>query len=219
MKVVAVIFDAFGTLVDIRRRTNPYRALLLEGRKHGRSPRADDVRTLMTRPLSLTAAAEVLGIHVSDRRLVELEAMLGEELESITPFADAAPAISTLAEAGLKIGICSNLAAPYGPMIRKFFPEADAFCFSYEVGEMKPDRYIYESACADLGVQPGHLFGDQGAAVMIGDSLKCDCYGARAAGLNGMHLQRVQDSKLPDLMCFTQIVLEHIGARQKAGSA
>ncbi|MFT0181849.1 HAD family hydrolase [Pseudomonas benzopyrenica] len=219
MKVAAVIFDAFGTLVEIRRRTNPYRALLLEGRKHGRSYGADDVRTLMTHPLSLAAAAEILGIHVSEQRLVELEAMLDEELESITPFADAAPAVSTLAEAGLKIGICSNLAAPYGPVIRRFFPGVDAFCFSYEVGEMKPDRYIYESACADLGVRPGHWFGDQGTAVMIGDSLKGDCYGPRAAGIKGLHLQRMQDSKLPDLVCFTQIILDHVGAHQKAGSA
>lgn len=212
MKLVAVIFDAFGTLLEIQHRTNPYRALLQEGRKQGRPIGADDVRTLMTQSLPLAAAAEVLGIQVSDQRLMELEAMLRQELESIVPYPDAAPAISTLIAAGLKIGICSNLAAPYGPVVREHFPCTDAFAFSYEVGEMKPDRYIYESICKDLGVAPGHLFGDQGGAVMIGDSLKCDCHGPRAAGIRALHLKRSMGSQIPDLLCFAQIILEHMNA-------
>lgn len=212
MKLVAVIFDAFGTLIEIQHRTNPYRALLLEGRKQGRPIGSDDVRTLLTQSLPLAAAAEVLGIQVSDQRLMELEALLKQELESIAPFPDAAPAISTLTAAGLKIGICSNLAAPYGPVVRKHFPCTDAFAFSYEVGEMKPDRYIYEGICKDLGVTPGHLFGDKGGAVMIGDSLKCDLYGPRAAGIRALHLKRRTGSQIPDLMCFAQIILEHMKA-------
>lgn len=211
MKIVAVIFDAFGTLVRIQRRTNPFRSLLLEGRKHGRRPGAGDVEVLITQPLSLEAAAERLRIQVSDARLQQLQTLLDDELDSIAAFPDALSAVAALQQAGLKIGICSNLAAPYGESVRRLFPTVNATGFSYEVGATKPCPLIYESICADLGVTPGHFFDDTGVAVMIGDSLWRDCYGARAAGINGVHLQRSPGSPMPDLDTFSRLILDQIG--------
>lgn len=211
MKIVAVIFDAFGTLVRIQRRTNPFRSLLLEGRKHGRRPSARDVEVLMTQPLSLESAAERLRIEVSDARLRELQTLLDEELDSIDAFPDALPAVAALQQAGMKIGICSNLAAPYGESVRRLFPTVTATGFSYEVGATKPCPLIYETVCADLGVTPGHFFDGTGVAVMIGDSLWRDCYGARAAGINGVHLQRSPGAPMPDLDTFSRLVLDQLG--------
>ncbi len=62
MKTSAVIFDAFGTLVEIQQPTHPFRQLLREGRRQGRLPRADDIRTIMTRCLSQAEAALAFGI-------------------------------------------------------------------------------------------------------------------------------------------------------------
>ncbi|ONN72457.1 HAD family hydrolase [Pseudomonas oryzihabitans] len=211
MKIVAVIFDAFGTLVRIQRRTNPFRSLLLEGRKHGRRASAGDLKVLMTQPLSLEVAAEQLRIQVSDARLQQLQTLLDEELDSIAAFPDGLSAVAALQQAGLKIGICSNLAAPYGESVRRLFPTVNATGFSYEVGATKPCPLIYESICADLGVTPGHFFDDTGIAVMIGDSLWCDCYGARAVGINGVHLQRSPDKPMPDLHTFSRLVLDQLG--------
>jgi len=211
MKIVAVIFDAFGTLVDIRRRTNPFRALLLEGRNNGRKYRSDDVHTLMTVPLSLEAAADHLCIQVSQTKLQQLQALLDEELDSIVAFEEAPLAVAELEQAGLKIGICSNLAAPYGAIVRRLFPTVCATGFSYEVGVLKPDPLIYQAVCSDLGVVPGQLFGGEGVAVMIGNSLWRDCYGARAAGINGVHLQRSPGTQIPDLDTFSQLILDQIG--------
>lgn len=211
MKIVAVIFDAFGTLVRIQQRTNPFRSLLLEGRKHGRRPSAGDLKVLMTQPLSLESAAEQLRIQVSDLRLQQLQTLLDEELDSIAAFPDALSAVATLQQAGLKIGICSNLAAPYGESVRRLFPTVNATGFSYEVGATKPCPLIYESICADLGVTPGNFFDDTGVAVMIGDSLWRDCYGARAVGLNGIHLRRLPGTPMPDLDTFSRLILDQIG--------
>lgn len=211
MKIVAVIFDVFGTLVRIQRRTNPFRSLLLEGRKHGRWPSADDLKVLMTQPLSLEAAAEQLRIQVCDARLQQLQTLLDEELDSIAAFPDALSAVAALQQAGMKIGICSNLAAPYGESVRRLFPTVNATAFSYEIGVTKPCPLIYESVCADLGVTPGHFFDGNGVAVMIGDSLWRDCYAARAVGINGVHLQRSLGSPMPDLDTFSQLVLDQLG--------
>lgn len=212
MKIVAVIFDAFGTLVDVRRRTNPFRALLLEGRNNGRKYRSDDVHTLMTVPLSLEAAADHLCIQVSQTKLQQLQALLDEELDSIVAFEEAPLAVAELEQAGLKIGICSNLAAPYGTIVRRLFPTVCATAFSYEVGVLKPDPLIYQAVCSDLGVVPGQLFGGKGVALMIGNSLWRDCYGARAAGIKGFHLQRSPGKPLPDLETFSRLILDQIGS-------
>lgn len=57
------IFDAFGTVVRIGRRTNPYRQLLREGIKQGRRPHPGDAHLIMTLNLDLRGVAEHLGIH------------------------------------------------------------------------------------------------------------------------------------------------------------
>lgn len=46
--VRAVIFDVFGTLLEIRDRQHPFRQLLREGAQQGRPPSRNDLRVLMT---------------------------------------------------------------------------------------------------------------------------------------------------------------------------
>ena len=50
----------------------------------------------------------------------------------------------------------------------------DEFVLSFEVGAIKPDAAIFETALSRLGVEPAH-------AVMVGDSDEADG-GARAVG-------------------------------------
>lgn len=165
----------------------------------------------MTQPLSLEAAAERLRIQVSDARLQQLQTLLDEELDSIAAFPDALSAVAALEQSGMRIAICSNLAAPYGPPIRRLFPTVNATGFSYEIGATKPCPLIYETVCTELGVTPGHFFDDTGVAVMIGDSLWRDSYGARAVGINGIHLQRSPGSPMPDLDTFSRLILDQNG--------
>ncbi|MFO7073961.1 HAD family hydrolase, partial [Pseudomonas aeruginosa] len=105
-------FDAFGTVVRISRRTNPYRLLLREGIKQGRHPYPGDAHLIMTLNLDLQGVAEHLGIHPSQSRMNEIETALQAELDSIEAYPDAIKAISTLQERGFTLGICSNLAKP-----------------------------------------------------------------------------------------------------------
>jgi FMN phosphatase YigB (HAD superfamily) len=76
-----------------------------------------------------------------------------------TPFADALLAIQLLKEAGLKVGICSNVASPYVPVVREIFPDMDGYAFSCELGVMKPNSVIYRSVCNQMNVEPGGYFG------------------------------------------------------------
>lgn len=209
MKISGVLFDAFGTIAEITTPTHPFRQLLREGSSQGRKPRADDIRTLMTRNLPIPEAALHFGIKLSSGRLKQLEEALQIELASIRPFPDAVAAISAFQDAGLKVGICSNLASPYGPIIQQLFPGITAHGYSYELGCMKPDPSIYLQTCERLGLRPGNDFAGQGRIVMIGDSPRCDRDGPRIVGIQGFLLRRGGDAGFSDLHQFARAAADY----------
>lgn len=205
----AVVLDAFGTIVRINRRMNPYQELIREGRRQGCDLESKGTQFLMTTNLSLVEAASQLGISLSPAKREELSRALELELASIEAFPDALEGISRLQDAGLKLGICSNLASPYGPVVKELFPNLDGYAFSYEVGAMKPDPIIYKTICNRLEVEPGHVFGgERGRVVMIGDSKRCDQDGPRTIGMMGFHLDRVGQGPVRDLAQFAKLVID-----------
>ncbi len=206
MNYRAVLVDAFGTIVRIRSATHPYRALLKEGLRSGRCPKAGDVRALMTFDGDLAQAAELLQITVRSERLAQIQDALDSELHSIEAFPDALEAIQNLQAQQVRVGVCSNLAAPYGAALKRLFPKLDAYALSYEIGALKPDPVMYRRACKLLGMGIGERFGD-GRIAMVGDSLRCDCFGPRAVGINGLHLDRSGAGKITDLTHFSSLIL------------
>lgn len=204
----AVIFDAFGTLVDIKHRTHPYRMLLRDGASQGRAPRAEDLRSLMTWNCSISQAAEQLGIRVSAGRMEVIQSALDEELGSLVPFPDGLEAVDMLHAVGVRVGICSNLSAAYGASVKKLFPAVDAFALSYEVGAIKPEPLIYEAICDLLGVQTHrHVLPGSPSVLMIGDSPRCDRDGPRALGISGHLLTRGRGG-VEDLVQFAELILQ-----------
>lgn len=206
MKYHAVLLDAFGTTVQIKGAKHPYKLLLREGMRQGRQPRPDDAHFLMRLNGGLAHAAEQLGIDVAPSRLAQLEEILEQEVNSIEAFPDALEAVARLQEHRRLIAICSNLAFPYGRAVKKLFPTVNAFGFSFETGVTKPDAQMYRKTCQMLGVEPGHITGDN-RIIMIGDSLRCDCHGPRALGIAGVHLNRSSAVGIRDLMDFARLVL------------
>lgn len=207
MAITAVIFDAFATALRISAPTNPYRQLLREGVMHGRRPSPSDLYKLMTIDAGLREAADFLGIQVRPSRMAEIESDLQREIESIELFPDARDAVALLHENGIATAVCSNLAAPYGPAVKKLLPDLNAYAFSYELGVSKPDPAIYRAVCHDLGVVPGHLFGGSAQVAMIGDSPRCDRDGPRAFGIKGFHLDRSGTGAIRNLVQFAELVV------------
>jgi putative hydrolase of the HAD superfamily len=116
---------------------------------------------------------------------------------------DVAPVLTGLSRRGLIVGAISNS-----------HRSLDAFCdhfslgglitvsvSSAEHGYMKPHRSIFDAALAQAGVEAHD-------AVMVGDSLKHDIDGARAAGLRAVLLRRsgeVPPGLPPDLPVITTL--------------
>lgn len=210
--ISAVVFDAFGTIVRIDQRTNPYRELIREGRRQGLGLHPDSIHIAMTTNLSLDGIASLLGISLTPFKREELNHRLELEISSIEPYPDAVEAISLLKQAGVKTGICSNLSSPYGPKVREIFPNMDGYAFSFEAGVMKPDPSIYRLICDQMNVEPGYYFSDNlGKVLMIGDSQSCDQDGPRAVGIAGFYLDRTGRGKIHDLMQFAEMVIAHNG--------
>ncbi|KPB97073.1 Haloacid dehalogenase-like family hydrolase [Pseudomonas amygdali pv. lachrymans] len=160
----------------------------------------------MTFDGDLAEAAELLQITVRPERLAQIQDALDREVHSIEAYTDALEAIRTLQAKQVRVAVCSNLAAPYGAALKRLFPALDAYALSYEIGALKPDPVMYRTACSLLGVTIGDRFGEARVA-MVGDSLRCDCLGARAVGINGLHLDRSGAGKITDLTHFSSLIL------------
>lgn len=182
--IKAIVFDVFGTLIDIRDPRRPYGQLLQWAKEHGRKPLPDDADRIMCNNMGLVGVADLLGINIPLSALAEIEQELLTELASMEAFSETVSALNALKQSGYKIGLCGNLALPYAAPIKRLLPfELDAYAWSFEVRYIKPNPAIYQSICADLGCFPKQV-------LMIGDTLDADYLGPRAIGMQSLLLSR-----------------------------
>jgi HAD superfamily hydrolase (TIGR01509 family) len=95
---------------------------------------------------------------------------------SWTAYPDTAEVLSGLHRQGIKTAVVSNIAFDVRPAFEAIgaADDIDEFVLSFEVGAIKPDAAIFETALTRLGVSAAD-------AVMVGDSEEADG-GARALG-------------------------------------
>jgi HAD superfamily hydrolase (TIGR01509 family) len=172
--IQAICFDAFGTLVEITDKRRPFRALLRGG---VRSITDGDV---LTKPLNLQEVAASVSHGLGEGGLTELERDLQAECASVRLRPGIAAIWQSLRDSGLRIGVCSNLALPYGPPLLSALPDTpDAVILSYEVGLLKPDPAIFHLVCDRLGFLPAEI-------LFVGDTPSADIEGPRAIGMPAM---------------------------------
>jgi HAD superfamily hydrolase (TIGR01509 family) len=104
------------------------------------------------------------------------EALYGRVIDpsSWTPYPDTAQVLKGLHEQGIKTAVVSNIAFDVRPAFQEIGAYVDEFVLSFEVGAIKPNAAIFETALTRLGVAAEH-------AVMVGDSDEADG-GARSVG-------------------------------------
>jgi HAD superfamily hydrolase (TIGR01549 family) len=182
ISIDSVIFDAFGTLVYIDVRHSPYRKLVNWVRLHGNN-KFDDAERLMASPLDFLEVAEQFGADIPGQLLCQWQCELREEVGSVTLYPDALPTLRKLRNMGYRIGVCSNLAMPYGPALRKLLPQMDVYAFSYEVNAVKPEKEIYHNFLKKLGCEAPSVF-------FVGDTKKADFDGPRSLGMDACLINR-----------------------------
>ena len=172
----AVLFDAFGTLCEIREKHNPYRPIL----KAWPSGLAAAYQAIMTRDASPAELAKEAGLCA--QVIQKINADIADETASIRLFPEVVETLSKIKELGLKWGIISNLAPPYAQPLLNLLPFApDACIWSFAVGYRKPEKEIYDCACAALGLMPSDN-------LIVGDSFENDFNAPRLFGMQAKFL-------------------------------
>jgi putative hydrolase of the HAD superfamily len=124
----------------------------------------------------LRAIAERLGVEEDIDELVSWRVELARA--ALVPTDGAVPTLVELRRRGIRVGLVSNSAEEVALVWpgSAFAPLFDVAIFSATAGWMKPDRRIYERACAELGVEPsGCLF--------VGDGANDELRGAQDVGM------------------------------------
>jgi HAD superfamily hydrolase (TIGR01509 family) len=111
---------------------------------------------------------------------------------SWTPYPDTAAVLAGLHAQGSKTAVVSNIAFDVRPAFQAIGAagHVDEFVLSFEVGAIKPDAEIFETALKRLGVAPER-------AVMVGDSDEADG-GARALGCGFVLVDPLPTGQRPD---------------------
>ena len=179
--ISAVVFDVYGTLLDIN---DPFMRRRVP-RLLGVSPR--DWISLVRQHLlttdfgDLDAFADFLCRSLAEDGDEELKSACIEaietELGSVRPFPGALPLLKFLRRRGFKVGLVSNLSTAHAlPLDDLGLRDlADAAALSFEVGLVKPDPKIFRLISRRLAVDPKD-------AVVIGDSLANDVRAPAALG-------------------------------------
>jgi len=205
--VSAVIFDFYGTLARFADTSvsnyetvfaahgyRPERAVLDDyfsrddGIEHGEHSVSEEAYEswVRLRLRDLTNACGVPDPQVDDL----IDALRASDQGAMEPYPEAATTLSSLREAGLAIGVCSN----WGWELNGFLAQVgllgliDAGVTSARAGARKPHPDIYDACLGALGV-------DSAEVVFVGDSWEPDVRGPRRLGMTAVHVWRAEERR------------------------
>src|SRR3954469_12532141 len=198
MQVRAVMFDYSGTLFRLEEEDSWFEGMTVDEREVDGHVQAELMRRLTAptgRSVDMTPQAyeawvnRDLAPHLHREAYLHVLRKSGLPDEhavalyervinpgSWTPYPDTAEVLKGLHRQGIKTAVVSNIAFDVRPAFLALgvADYVDEFVLSFEVGAIKPDAAIFETALARLGVEAAN-------AVMVGDSDEADG-GARAIG-------------------------------------
>lgn len=175
-EIDVVVFDAFGTLVEITDRHRPFASLT---RQMIPEKVVQFRRMAMTTEMTLSEIDEELqgGATVAD--LVIAQTAIAHEVASVRIRPGVREMLTTLPR---RYAVCSNLSPDYVPTLDRFPEITPMFqilsCF---VGCMKPDPAIYDLVINTAGVPACRI-------LFVGDTPAADIDGPTRAGMRAMHI-------------------------------
>ena len=177
-----LVFDLFGTLVEIGSRRRPFAHL----RRRMSPEKASRFRRMaMTTELTLAELdAEIEGgATIADLSLAQVS--IAHEVASVRIRPGVREMLPTLP---VPYGLCSNVSVDYVLALDRFPEISPAFrvlsCFA---GYMKPDPRIYELVLEAAGVPADRV-------LFVGDTPAADIDGPTKAGMRAMHIDAFLNS-------------------------
>jgi len=178
----AILFDLYGTLVKASQR--PFSRGLPAALGVSRRAWIDLLRSgLLTMPFADDAqcaafVARALAPDRVDAAVVVCRSLIDAECAAVTCMPGTASLLAFLKRRGIKLGLVSNLAAPFKtPVTTLGLAQAfDTVAYSCDEGLAKPHADIYRRALDRLGVEPAR-------ALFVGDNLLNDVQAPSALGM------------------------------------
>jgi len=184
MKVEAVVFDLFNTLVHFTERKGSINLLL----KKLQFPRRDKFRAapmLMSKPAeNVLDMARILDPTFTGD-LADVQAAMEAELASVVLYDDTLENLQRLKDTGLPIYLLSNLSQPFSAPVTRLglAPFFDNIFYSWQEGYIKPNRALFDQVQSQIDCPKETI-------LMVGDSYVADFEGARKAGWQALLIDR-----------------------------
>jgi len=147
----AIIFDCFGTLMEIREKQMPYKYLREELYKNN-IVIDDFARIVMQSKCDIQEIEKLANYKFTNEQKIRFKQMLEKELRSVHVFDDVNRYLKELGTRNIKTALCSNLAEPYGKSAKTLTLPLNEYILSYNVGYIKPDKEIFNICLEKLKV-------------------------------------------------------------------
>lgn len=186
MKIKAIVFDLYNTLVYPTKILRPYHALFEELELTNQECKvASYIAQTQDFPFLELLVKAIKPDNRKEIDLAKYEAIVEEEIKYTQLYPEVVGTLSALKWLGYKIGVISNLASPYQ---KSFFnlgldKLVDHWLFSFEAGVKKPAPKIYLKMISAFNVLPRQIF-------MTGDKYSRDVEGPMAVGMQAILLDR-----------------------------
>jgi putative hydrolase of the HAD superfamily len=169
----AILFDLFGTLVEIKNKTNPYK-LLAQRINYDKKNTIDLINDVLTNNYLLLP----ISTNIDENILKEFYDNLNLELDSICYFKGVQKMLETL-KMNFDLYLISNVSTAYKNYVKnqlginKYF---NKLYFSCDYGMRKPDVNFFNIIIDEIKYEKENI-------IMVGDSYNSDIMGAKNAGI------------------------------------
>lgn len=191
-----------GVAVDAATATEHWERVQREARSPEAMARGRDLSETAHRRewLSLYAPLDELAPGLSERLYAR-----ERDPDTWLLYPDAVPVLDALAARRVRLGIVSDTGWDYAEVLRRngIYERFGTIVMSFEHGAVKPDRRLFEQACAELGCPPSET-------LMVGDNAVPDG-GAILAGLTVLLLPPVPAGAVRGLASVLRLVDEGAG--------
>lgn len=123
------------------------------------------------------------GFSLADERMRRAEAGQPETFDENDLYPDARPAMATLREIGIWVGVAGNQTSRAGDILRKLDLPADMIATSDDWGATKPDAAFFRAVIRAASCEPDQI-------IYVGDRLDNDLKPAKAAGMRTAFIRR-----------------------------
>lgn len=185
----AIIFDCYGTLLEIKNKTNPYQ-YLLEQLINGniKINTKDYYEFILTNNTSLEIFETKYQYNFDTSQKTTFKNLLNKEINSIQIYEDVNKFIQGLKRYNIKSVMCSNLATPYVNSSKNLTYPLDYYVFSCNEGVKKSNNEIYK-LCLN------YLNFNEKDVIFVGDSYKNDYQKPIELGFSAYWIKRNKENE------------------------